>query len=190
MAARLGNMAMSAAPIFWLFPGSADFDWFEIPDSAAGRLGAAHGSAGYLLGGMAGAARTTAASATSPSSVARSLQGSGNYPGLDAFRDIVLKKGTIIYGGYPGQSAFYTTASGLRRSGASASTLFQGLQVARHPVRGYRPQVAAYEVLEDVPAAFGRAIANPQHGAGRLPQIVVPNYESVLRPLNHIALGP
>lgn len=188
-ASQIGNIAMSAVPVFWLFPGSADFDWFVIPESAAGRQGAAHGSVGYLLGGIAGISRA-AGSAIAPSGLARSLQGSGNYPGIDVFRDIVLKKGTIIYGGYPGQSAFYTTASGLRRSASSASTLFQGLQVARHPVRGYRPQVAAYEVIEDAPAAFGRALANPQHGAGRFPQVVVPNYGDVLRPLNYIPLGP
>lgn len=189
LAASAANMAMSAVPVFWLFPGDADFDWFPIPDSAAGRRGATHGAFGYLLGGFAGVTRA-AASAVFPSGLARGLQGSGNYPGVDAFRDIVLKKGTVIYGGHPGQSAFYTTASGLRRAGDSASALFTGLQVARHPVRGYRPQVAAYEVLEDVPAAFGRAIANPQHGPGGLPQVVVPDYQSVLRPIGYIPLGP
>ncbi len=124
------------------------------------------------------------------SSVARRLQGSGAYPGIDTFRDITLRKGTIVYGGHPGQSAFYTTASGLKRSEGSASLLFQGLQVARHPTRGYRPGVMAYEVVEDVPAAFGRALANPHHGAGRLPQIVVPGFEAALRPVNMIPLGP
>ena len=37
-----------------------------------------------------------------PSDFARSLQGSGSYPGVDRYRDISLKKGTIIYGGQCG----------------------------------------------------------------------------------------
>lgn len=108
--------------------------------------------------GAAATLRAVAAARGASSSVATRMQGSGNYPGIDVFRDITLKKGTVIYGGYPGQSAFYTTSSAIRRAGDSASSLFQGLQVARHPVRGYRSNVAAYEVIEDVPAAFGRSI--------------------------------
>lgn len=123
-----------------------------------------------------------------PSQFARSLQGSGNYPGIDRFRDIALKEGKIIYGGAPGQTPFYTTASALRRSGGSAEKLFQGLQVAPHPEFGYRPGVTAYEVVRDTPAAFGRTLANPQHGAGRLPQIVIEDYRDALRPIYSVPL--
>jgi len=62
--------------------------------------------------------------------------------------------------------------------------------VAPDPALGYRPGVTAYEVIRDTPAAFGRAIANPQHGAGRLPQVVVPEYPNTLRPLYSIPLQP
>ena len=125
-----------------------------------------------------------------PSAFARSQQGSGLYLGVDRFRDITIKKGTIIYGGAPGSSAFYTTGSAIRRAGDSATDIFQGLQVAPHPIHGYRPGMTAYEVMDDIPAAFGRTSANPQNGAGGLPQIVIPNWQSSLRPIHTEILSP
>jgi RHS repeat-associated protein len=125
-----------------------------------------------------------------PSLFARSQQGSGAYLGIDRWRDITLKKRTIIYGGEPGQSAFYTTGSALRRTGDSATSIFQGLQVARHRIHGYRPRLTAYEVIDDIPAAFGRTLANPQHGAGGLPQLVIPNFKTFLRPIYTTPLSP
>jgi RHS repeat-associated protein len=122
------------------------------------------------------------------SSFARSLQGKGSYSGVDRFRDITLKEGRVIFGGAPGQSNFYTTASGLRRAGGSSENLFSGLQVAPHPVFGYRPGVTAYQVLTDTPAAFGLTIANSHLGRGGLPQIVIQNYQDVLRPLYSVPL--
>ena len=137
------------------------------------------------------------AAETTPSNIARGWQGKGNYPGVDVFKDITLKKGTIIYGGVPGQTEFYTTASALKRSGGSAESLFKGLQVAAsdpkyfHSVTGlYRSGVTAYEVLDDVPAAFGRTLANPNHGPGSLPQIFIENYRDILKPLYSIPLKP
>ena len=125
-----------------------------------------------------------------PADFARSQQGSGAYLGIDRWRDITLKKGTIIYGGEPGQSAFYTTGSAITRVGDSATDLFQGLQVAPHPVYGYRPAITAYEVMDDVPAAFGRTLANPQNGVGGLPQVVVPDFSKFLRPIYTAPLSP
>ena len=127
--------------------------------------------------------------AKTASQTARALQGNEKYPGVDRFRDITLRKGKIVYGGVPGQTAFYTTESGLARANGSRSVLFQGLQVVKNPKHGYRAGVMAYEVLEDTPAAFARTLANPQHGPGGLPQIVIPDYETVLRPLYYIQLG-
>ena len=90
----------------------------------------------------------------------------------------------------PGQSSFYTTGSAIRRTGDSAADIFQGLQVAPHPVHGYRPALTAYEVIDDIPAAFGRTLANPQNGAGGLPQIVIPNWQGSLRPVHTEILSP
>jgi hypothetical protein len=117
---------------------------------------------------------------------ARSLQGSGNYPGVDQYAETVLRKGTVIYGGAPGQSNFYTVEEAVKAAGGSAQKFFQGLQVAPHPQFGYRPGVTAYEVLEDVTVAIGKALANPQHGSGGSTQIVIENFQQVLRPLYSI----
>lgn len=136
-------------------------------------------------------------SSSTPSEYARSLQGSGNYPGKDVYRDITLSKGTVIYGGTPGQSEFYTTKSALERSGFSSERLFDGLQVApgdpsripTHSITGLnRPGVTAYEVINDIPAAFGRTLANPGQGSGGLPQIVIENYQDFLKPIYSIPL--
>ena len=191
-AARIGNLAFNSAPVTWLFDSNQDFEWFEVPDSTAGRNGATLGNVGYFAGGAAGIIRRGGSeiAAAAPSKIARTFQGTRNYPGVDRFRDIMLKKGTVIFGGYPGQSAFYTTASALRRSGESAASLFGGLQVRFHPDYGFRSRVAAYEVMEDTPAAMGLAIANLQYGAGWLPQIVVPSFASTVRRIADFPFGP
>jgi len=141
--------------------------------------------------------RVNVADKLTPSEYARSLQGSGNYPGKDVYRDITLKKGKIIYGGTPGQSEFYTTKSALNRSDFSSGKLFDGLQVAPgnpayvpvHSTTGLnRPGVTAYEVTSDIPAAFGRTLANPGQGSGGLPQIVIENYQDFLKPIYSIPL--
>jgi hypothetical protein len=97
-----------------------------------------------------------------------------------------LRKGTVIYGGAPGQSNFYTTQEAVKAASGSAQKFFQGLQVAPHPQFGYRPGITAYEVLEDMPAAIGKALANPQHGTGGSAQIVIENFQQVLKPLYSI----
>jgi RHS repeat-associated protein len=118
----------------------------------------------------------------SPSMIARSWQGSKHYPGVDRWRDIVLRKGTIVYAGEPGVSGFFTTRRALMRAGNDATTLFEGMQVA--PRAGlYRPGLTAFKVLEDTPAAFARTFANPQYGLGGLPQIYIRDFARVLRPV-------
>jgi hypothetical protein len=175
-----------------LFGADPDFQYFREPGSAYGRAGSLAGNVGYLAGGAAGVLRKGGAglASTGTSSLARSYQGRGQYPGIDRFRDITLKKGTLLYAGYPGQSAFYTTASAMRRAGNSASVLFAGLQVAPHATKGMRVRAAAYEVMDDTPAAFALAMANPRHGSGWLPQVVVPSYLTTLRFLDDFPLGP
>jgi len=191
-AARVGNLAIGSSPIAMLFGADPDFQYFREPDSASGRAGSLAGNVGYLLGGAVGMVRKAGSNLISrgPSAFARSLQGTAKYPGIDRFRDITLKKGTLLYGGFPGQTAFYTTSSALRRAGESADRLFGGLQVRKHAIFGYRTRVAAYEVTEDTQAAMGLAIANVDYGTGWLPQVVVPSYEASLRFLREIALVP
>ncbi len=50
--------------------------------------------------------------------------------------------------------------------------------------------MAAYEVIEDTPAAFGLALTNLKNGAGGYPQVVVPSFQTSLRYLSDFALGP
>ena len=126
-AARIGNLTISSSPIAMLFGADPDFQYFREPDSDAGHAGAQYGNVGYLLGGAAGIIRKGGSelATNGASAIARSLQGTPKYPGIDRFKDITLKKGTILYSGFPGQTAFYTTASALRRAGDSAATLFR-----------------------------------------------------------------
>jgi RHS repeat-associated protein len=191
-AARVGNLAIHASPVALLFGSDPDFQFFGEPESDGGRLGAAVGDVGMALGGVAGIVRKggTELLVRGPSALARSMQGTARYPNVDRFRNIVLKKGTLVYGGFPGQGAFYTTARSLRRAGASAAKLWDGLQVAAHDTLPPRARMAAYEIVEDTQAAFGLALANTANGAGGYAQIVVPSFRTSLRYLTDFALAP
>jgi len=190
-AARIANIAISSSPVALLFGADPDFQYFREPDSADGRAGAMTGNVGYLLGGAAGVVRRHGPESVAQgvSTVARSFQGHGKYPGIDRFRNIELKKGKIIYAAFPGQGNFYTTASAIRRVGDNAQALSTGLQIAPHRFLPPRSRYAAYEVAEDTPAAFGLAIENTAYGSGWLPQIVVPSYQTSLRYLGDFPLG-
>ncbi|MDO7852968.1 DUF6443 domain-containing protein [Hymenobacter convexus] len=138
------------------------------------------------MGGAAsGAAREAAslapAAASEPTAAqqAAGWQGKGNYPGVDKWRDVTLKPGTVVHAGEPGGGNFATTSRGLQRAGGSASKFSQGLQVGPHPVHGYRPTTAAYTITSETPAAMGTTYANPQHGVGGLPQLYIPNLQQV-----------
>ncbi|MGH8493138.1 MAG: hemagglutinin repeat-containing protein [Moraxellaceae bacterium] len=130
----------------------------------------------------------------SPVEVAQSFQGSPKFPGLDQFREVTIRKGTVLYAGEPGFSGFFTTESGFLRSGGDATRLFEGLQVpprvSASGVSEFRPGVGAFVVTEDVTAAFGIVRANPQYGAGGLPQVVIPNWTNVTRQMYSVPLRP
>lgn len=127
-------------------------------------------------------AAATRASTFTAAEIARSMQGSGNYPGSDNFINITLRKGTIIYSGSPGLTGFFTTERTILQAGGDATVLFEGLQVA--PRAGlYRPGVTAFELTQDAEAAFGLVGANPQWGRGGYPQIYLPGAEQKTRPI-------
>ncbi len=127
----------------------------------------------------------------SPAEQAKAWQsGGGKYPQVDDWQNITLKKGTVVYGGTPGQSNFYTTEEAVQASGNSQSNLFSSLQVAPHPDLGFRPGMTAYEVTEDTPAATSTALANSQISAGGAQQLFIPNYSTVLNPLFSVPLKP
>ena len=108
--------------------------------------------------------------AFSPAAKSASWQGQGAYPGVDAWTNTTVKQGTVLYGGAPGSSNFLFTAQGMVESGGNAANLNQGLQIAPHPILGYRPGVTLYRVTADSPAATSNALANPQYGEGGFQQ--------------------
>ena len=129
--------------------------------------------------------------ALSPAEQAKAWQsGGGKYPQVDNWQNIILKKGTIVYGGTPGQSNFYTTKEAMQTFGSSQSNIFGALQVAPHPDFGFRPEMTAYEITEDTPAATSTALANSQISAGGAQQFFIPNYSTVLKPLFSVPLSP
>ena len=99
-----------------------------------------------------------------PSQLARSWQGTGKYIGVDDYVDTVVKKGTILYRGEPNGTEYFTTLD-----------VFEGLQVEKHPIHGYRGEMQGYVFNEEIASAYGITNANPQFGKGGLPQYFVPN---------------
>ena len=116
----------------------------------------------------------------SPSDYARSQQGTGDYTGVDSYSDGIVKKGQIVYRGEPKGSGFFTTADAIESSGGSATKLFKGLQVMKHPKHGYRTRMVGYYSNKNLSSANGYARANPIYGKGGLPQIYIPNANELI----------
>lgn len=73
-----------------------------------------------------------------PSEIAKSWQGTGKYPGKDDYVDVIVKKGTVLYRGEPNGTEDFTTLDAIEQSGREVTKLFEGLQVEKNPVHGYR----------------------------------------------------
>lgn len=97
---------------------------------------------------------------------AKAAQANPRYGGQDNFKIITLKKGQLVIGGFPGQTPWYTDIQTVKTSGLNQKSLFESLQVAPHPQRGYRPQLRVYRVMRDIQVPSGQALANPQFGNG------------------------
>ena len=110
-----------------------------------------------------------------PSQLARSWQGTGKYIGVDDYVDTVVKKGTILYRGEPNGTEYFPTLADIEQSGGDATNVFEGLQVEKHPIHGYRGEMQGYVFNEEIASAYGITNANPQFGKGGLPQYFVPN---------------
>lgn len=130
----------------------------------------------------------TATTKCDPATLARKWQGSGRYPGVDNWENIILKKGEKVWGGAPGQSNFYTTGETIKLAGNDATKIFEGLQVDKGDFLQYRPGMTQYEVTEDIVAGYSRAIANGQHGDGGFAQLFIEEYASVLKPIKSMPL--
>ncbi|WP_414713430.1 hemagglutinin repeat-containing protein [Siccibacter turicensis] len=100
-----------------------------------------------------------------------------------------LKKGDKVFGGIPGQSAYYTNESTLVNSGLSRDLLFKSLQVSPHPDFGYRPKMGVYEVMNDIIIPVGTVSQNPLLGPGGGIQFFIKDYNSNLKLIDTIELG-
>jgi hypothetical protein len=109
--------------------------------------------------------------------------------GVDAWSMTLVPKGSVVYGGIPGQTAFYTDAATVVGSGGSRTTLFQSLQAAPSATYGYRPAMRMYEVMSDIRVPAGTALNNPALGPGGGGQFYFRNYSSYLRGLGRIPLA-
>jgi RHS repeat-associated protein len=105
--------------------------------------------------------------------------GNKDYGHADAWSNMVLKKGTIIYSLAPGGKPGYAvTNHTLRASGGDAQSYHDRLQVQSKgfddPSHKMRSDVRIYRVNEDICVAKGRALNNTQHGPGGATQYYVP----------------
>jgi len=100
-----------------------------------------------------------------------------------------LPAGSRVYGGIPGQSAYYTNEQALLDAGLNRGSLFQSLQVNPHPVFGYRPQMGIYEVMGGITVPSGTVSANPALGPGGATQYFIRDYNNQLRLIDTINLG-
>jgi filamentous hemagglutinin len=95
----------------------------------------------------------------------------------------VLKPDTYIVGATPGQGNYYTTLSGMQRTGLDVVSYYEGVQVAPNLTNPtydvVRDGLNIYRVKESTPAAFGRALANTQYGEGGLPQLFISDYSNL-----------
>jgi hypothetical protein len=110
-------------------------------------------------------------------------QGSGDYIGIDDWETTTSKKGTIVYGGIPGQSEFYLSEDSLNAANGSKQKLWESAQVKAHPTFGYRSQVQAYELLDDIEIETSIAKANTKYGEGGARQYYIENFDAKLKPI-------
>ena len=120
--------------------------------------------------------------------MAKEWQGSGDYPGVDDWQNITIKKGTRVWGGTPGQSNFYTTEEVMNKVGNDATVLNQGLQVTKGNYPHFRAGMIQYEVTQNITVGYAKALANPQYGIGGFDQYFILNYKNVLTPTKTIKM--
>ena len=117
-----------------------------------------------------------------PSEVASAWQGSYPYTGVDAYTNITLHDGDIIYMGEPFPTGYSTTSEVAQTIGNDAQKVFGGLQVKPYYEKGmayaeYRSKLTPYKVHGELNVADGVALNNPQIGQGGLTQRFDPNFD-------------
>lgn len=119
---------------------------------------------------------------------AKRWQGSGNYPGIDAWEVFEISANTKLYGGLPGQSEFYSVEKSLLDVNFDKIKYWESLQVAPHPTFGFRPKVAEYFVNMVIKVAVAKTLANPQYGQGGAWQVFVDDYTKKITFIKEIPL--
>ena len=119
---------------------------------------------------------------------AKRWQGSGNYPGVDAWEVFEISAHTKLYGGLPGQSEFYSVEKSLLSVNYDKVKYWQSLQVAPHPTFGFRPKVGEYTVTTLIKVAVSKTLANPQYGQGGAWQVFVDDYTKKITFVKEIPL--
>ncbi len=110
----------------------------------------------------------------------------------DSFRNTVEAvekvQNRFRYAGDPYPTGYATTESALKRTGNDATKIFEGLQVGPWDLpeefihlSGYKQTLMPYEMVEDIPAAFGITKANPHFGSGGLPQVYVDKFNDLVK---------
>ena len=117
-----------------------------------------------------------------PSEVASAWQGSYPYTGVDAYTNITLHDGDIIYMGEPFPTGYSITSEVAQTIGNDAQKVFGGLQVKPYYEKGmayaeYRSKLTPYKVHGELNVADGVALNNPQFGQGGLAQRFDPNFD-------------
>lgn len=110
-------------------------------------------------------------------------QGSGDYTGIDDWETTTLTKGTVVYAGVPGQSEFYLSEDSFKAANGSKQDLWESAQVKAHDTYGYRGQVQAYELVDDIEVETSITRANPQFGEGGARQYYIEDYENKVKPI-------
>ncbi len=119
---------------------------------------------------------------------AKRWQGTGNYPGVDAWEVFEISANTKLYGGLPGQSEFYSVEKSLFDVNYDKVKYWESLQVAPHPTFGFRPKVGEYTVNTLIKVAVAKTLANPQYGQGGAWQVFVDDYTKKITFVKEIPL--
>ncbi|PHV06055.1 hypothetical protein CSQ96_16565, partial [Janthinobacterium sp. BJB412] len=132
-----------------------------------------------------------------PSAEARAWQGEGDYPGIDNYKNKVIKKGAVLYAlTHPKQTttpSYFTNGKSLASANWRTDKITALLQVKSSlTIPGaYAPrnQVRKFIVNRDICVATGITAANGQYGSGGGHQFFIPeNQKGGLSPGNIISL--
>jgi hypothetical protein len=98
----------------------------------------------------------------------------------DVWGVVSLYPGDKLYGGWPGQTEYYTDAETIRAFATTPVALWAALQVHTNFTHGRRMYIAEYSVLWPVSVPAGRCTANASFGSGGGFQYMIADYDQLL----------